>query len=41
MPDTLAQRIRAKYPGVYDDLSDTDLEAKVDAKKPNSGTTKS
>lgn len=35
MPDqTLAQRVRAKYPGVYDDLSDTDLEAKVKAKYP-------
>ena len=34
MPDTLAQKIRAKYPGVYDDLSDTDLEAKVTAKYP-------
>lgn len=35
MPDqTLAQRIKAKYPGQYDDLSDTDLEAKVKAKYP-------
>lgn len=31
---TLAQRVRAKYPGVYDDLSDTDLEAKVIARYP-------
>lgn len=34
MPDTLAQKIRSKYPGVYDDLSDADLEAKVTAKYP-------
>lgn len=34
MPDTLAQKVRAKYPGVYDDLSDADLEAKVRAKFP-------
>lgn len=31
---TLAQRVRAKYPGVYDDLSDSDLESKVKAKYP-------
>jgi hypothetical protein len=31
---TLAESVRAKYPGVYDDLSDTALEAKVDAKYP-------
>lgn len=31
---TLAQMVRAKYPGVYDDLSDTDLESKVTAKYP-------
>ena len=34
MPDTLAQKIRAKFPGVYDDLSDTDLESKITAKYP-------
>lgn len=35
MPDqTLAQAIRAKYPGVYDDLSDTQLESQVKAKYP-------
>jgi hypothetical protein len=35
MPDqTLAQRIRAKYPGVYDDLADIELEEKVSAKFP-------
>lgn len=35
MPEhTLAHRIRAKHPGVYDDLSDADLEAKVTAKFP-------
>lgn len=34
MPDTLAQKIKAKYPGVYDDLSDADLESKIDAKYP-------
>ena len=33
-PTTLAQRVRATYPGVYDDLSDQDLEAKVLAKFP-------
>jgi hypothetical protein len=31
---TLAQMVRAKYPGVYDDLSDADLEAKVKTKFP-------
>jgi hypothetical protein len=31
---TLAQTVRAKYPGIYDDLSDQDLEAKVRAKYP-------
>lgn len=38
IPDkpTLAQAVRKKYPGVYDDLSDEDLEAKVDAKYPGS-----
>lgn len=34
MPETLAQKVKAKYPGVYDDLPDTDLEAKVLAKFP-------
>lgn len=35
MPDqTLAQRLRAKYPGDYDDLSDSDLESRVLAKYP-------
>lgn len=34
MPDTLAQKVRAKYPGVYDDLNDQVLEAKVIAKYP-------
>lgn len=34
MPTTLAQSVRAKYPGVYDDLSDAALEAKVTAKYP-------
>lgn len=34
MPDTLAQRVRAVHPGVYDDLSDSQLEAKVKAKYP-------
>src|SRR5215469_3164383 len=31
---TLAQMIRAKYPGAYDDLSDTELEQKILAKYP-------
>lgn len=31
---TLAQRVRAKYPGAYDDLSDTELEAAIDRKFP-------
>lgn len=31
---TLAQRVRTKYPGVYDDLDDATLEAKVTAKFP-------
>ena len=31
---TLAQKVRAKYPGVYDDLDDRALEAKVTAKYP-------
>jgi hypothetical protein len=34
MPETLAQLVRKKYPGAYDDLSDADLEAKIDAKYP-------
>lgn len=34
MPETLAQRVRAKYAGAYDDLSDQELEAKVRAKHP-------
>ena len=34
MPETLAQKIKAKYPGQYDDLSDQELEAKVTAKYP-------
>src|SRR5690349_18051678 len=34
MPDTLAQRVRAKYVGAYDDLTDQELEAKVTAKFP-------
>ncbi len=32
---TIAQRVRAKYPGQYDDLSDTELETKVLAKYPD------
>jgi hypothetical protein len=34
MPDTLAAKIRAKYPGAYDDLDDAKLEASVTAKFP-------
>jgi hypothetical protein len=36
MPDTqtLPQRVRAKYPGVYDDLSDAQLDTAVRAKYP-------
>lgn len=34
MPQTLAQMIRAKFPGAYDDLSDQDLESQVVAKFP-------
>ena len=34
MPDTLAQRIRTKYPGAYDDLSDQQIEASVRATFP-------
>lgn len=33
-PQTIAQRVRAKYPGEYDDLSDIELERKVLAKFP-------
>src|SRR5688572_9259585 len=33
-PATLAQKVRATHPGVYDDLSDADLESKVRAKFP-------
>lgn len=35
MPEhTIAHRIRAKYPGTYDDLSDSDIESKVTEKYP-------
>lgn len=34
MPETLAQKIKAKYPGVYDDIPDAELESKVLAKYP-------
>ncbi len=35
MPDqTLAQRIKTKYPGEYDDIPDAELETKVKAKYP-------
>lgn len=34
MPETLAQRVRAKYPGAYDDMSDEQLESSVVAKFP-------
>ena len=34
MPETLAQRIRAKYLGAYDDMSDEQLEAAVTKKYP-------
>src|SRR5690348_556836 len=33
---TLAQLVRAKYPGAYDDLTDAQLEAKIDAAHPGS-----
>lgn len=33
-PSTLATMVRGKYPGVYDDISDSDLEQKVLAKYP-------
>ena len=35
MPDqTLAQSVKAKYPGVYDDIPDVELETKIKAKYP-------
>lgn len=34
MPETLAQKVRAKFPGAYDDLSDQQLESSVRAKFP-------
>lgn len=34
MPDTLAQKIKAKYPGAYDDVPDAELESRVLAKYP-------
>jgi hypothetical protein len=35
MPDqTLAQRVRAKYPGAYDDMDDQQLESAIKAKYP-------
>ena len=34
MQQTLAQLVRAKYPGAYDDLSDSQLESSVRAKYP-------
>lgn len=34
MPETLAQKIKAKYPGTYDDLPDADLEQKIKARYP-------
>src|SRR5678816_4247307 len=34
MPDTLAQKIKAKYPGTYDDIPDAELESKIIAKYP-------
>lgn len=36
-PQTLAQRIRAKFPGSYDDMDDATLESKVLAKYPQYG----
>lgn len=35
---TLASAVRAKYPGAYDDLSDTDLEKMIEAKFPGQYT---
>lgn len=34
MPDTLAQKIKAKYPGEYDDIPDAELEQRIVAKYP-------
>jgi hypothetical protein len=34
MPQTLPEMVRSKYPGVYDDISDVELDAKVRAKYP-------
>lgn len=34
MPDTLAQKVKAKFPGVYDDLPDAELESRIVAKFP-------
>lgn len=34
MPETLAQRIKAKYPGVYDHLAEADLETRILKKYP-------
>ena len=34
MPETLAQRVRTKYPGAYDDLNDQQLESAITAKFP-------
>jgi hypothetical protein len=36
-PQTLAQLIRAKFPGAYDDLNDADLERAILAKHPEYG----
>jgi hypothetical protein len=33
-PKTLAQKVRAKYPGVYDDMDDVDLDQKIRSKFP-------
>lgn len=37
MAETLAQLVRAKFPGAYDDLSDQQLETQVLAKRPEYG----
>ena len=29
MPETLAQKIKAKYPGTYDDIPDAELEQRI------------
>lgn len=34
MPETLAQRVRTKYPGAYDDLNDQQLESAITTKFP-------